>query len=265
MREKIGFIGAGNMASTMIKGFINKFTGINQLLYLSNRTRKKARDLSKEVSINYCRDNIELAKTCDWIFLAIKPDMYKEVLEEISPYVGRESLIISLAAGVNIASIEKYFQDKVKVIRIMPNLPVAVNEGMISLSKNKSVLEEEKDLLLDLLTSIGKVDEIEESMIDSTTTISGSSPAFIAMFVEALADGSVLAGMPRDKAYTYAAQTLIGTGKMLLEEKIHPGQIKDMVSSPKGVTIEGVKKLEEEGFRNIIMETVKVCERKMKG
>lgn len=264
MDKKIGFIGAGNMASNIIYGFVKKFQDINNSIYVSNRTNEKAKKLANETNINYCEDNIEIMENCNLIFLSVKPYIYDEVLKEISPYIKKETIIISLAAGITIDNIEKYFQHSTKIIRIMPNILVSVGEGMIALSSNKNVSKEETDLVINLLNSIGKVDKIEESMIDSATTISGCSPAFIAMFVEALADGSVLAGMPRDKAYTYAAQTLIGTGKMLLENEIHPGQIKDMVSSPKGVTIEGVKKLEEEGFRNILIETVKACEKRMK-
>src|SRR5699024_7632458 len=264
MKEKIGFIGAGNMSSTIIRGFVKEFKGINNFIYVSNRRNEKAEKLSNETNINFCHSNAEIAKNCNLIFLGIKPYIYEKVLKEIAPYLKKESLIISLAAGINMREVEGYFQHPSKVIRIMPNIPVTVGEGMIPLSTNDNISIKEKDLVVRLLRSIGKVDEVEESMIDSATTISGCSPAFIAMFVEALADGSVLSGMPRDKAYIYAAQTLIGTGKMLLENEIHPAELKDMVSSPKGVTIEGVRELEKGGFRNLLIETVKACEKRMK-
>lgn len=264
MKKKIGFIGAGNMASTIIDGLVNNFEGINNRIYVTNRSRNKVENLCQRLNTNLCESNADLAKTCDLIFLAIKPDMYPQVLTEIAPYVEDHAIIISLAAGITIDSIEDYFKRPMKIIRIMPNVPVTVGEGMIALSANKRVASEETNLVIELLSSIGKVDQIEEYMIDSVTTISGCAPAFIAMFVEALADGSVLHGMPRNKAYIYAAQTLIGTGKMMLEKEMHPGVLKDLVSSPGGVTIEGVRALEKSNFRNILIEVVEACERKMK-
>src|SRR5699024_4539273 len=197
MAKKIGFIGAGNMASNIIYGFVKKFQDINNSIYVSNRTNEKAKKLANEININYCEDNIEIMENCNLIFLSVKPYIYDEVLKEISPYIKKETIIVSLAAGISIDNIERYFQHSTKIIRIMPNILVSVGEGMIALSSNKNVSKEETDLVINLLNSIGKVDKIEESMIDSATTISGCSPAFIAMFVEALADGSVLAGMPR--------------------------------------------------------------------
>ena len=263
MDKKIGFIGAGNMSTTIIRGLIENFQGLNKQIYISNRSREKAESLSKEISINYCESNIDLVKTCDVIFLAIKPYVYESVLKEISTYISKDKLIISLAAGVTMDKVSSYFKDPIKLIRIMPNVAVNVGEGMIALSTNDNITVEERDFIVDLLSSVGRVDRIEENMMDAVTTISGCGPAFIAMFVEALADGSVLHGMPRDKAYIYAAQTLVGTGKMMLENGMHPGQIKDMVSSPKGITIEGVYALEKRGFRNILMETVEACYKKM--
>lgn len=264
MNKKIGFIGAGNMSSTIIGGLVNNFKDINNTIYVTNRSREKAERVCSKLNINLCESNVELVETCDIIFLGVKPNMYPTVLREISPYVTRDKLIISIAAAITIDSIEDYFKQPMKIIRIMPNVAVTVGEGMIALASNKNVTREEVDLAISLLSSIGRVDEIEESMIDAVTSISGCSPAFIAMFVEALADGSVLQGMPRDKAYVYAAQTLIGTGKMMLEKEIHPGELKDLVSSPAGVTMEGIYALEKRNFRSIIMEAVEACERKMK-
>lgn len=218
MDKKIGFIGAGNMSSTIISGFVKNFEDINKEIYVTNRSKAKAEKLCKEENINLCEDNIELAKKCDIVFLGIKPHIYPQVLKEISPYITKDKLIVSIAAGITTDNIGEYFKESRKIIRIMPNVAVSVGEGMIALSSNKNVSRQEKDFIINLLSSIGRVDEIEESMMDSVTTISGCSPAFIAMFVEALADGSVLKGMPRDKAYIYAAQTLIGTGKMMLEK-----------------------------------------------
>ncbi len=263
MDKKIGFIGSGNMSSTIIRGLVGNFEDINKSIYVSNRSREKAEKLCSELNMNFSENNIDLVKTCHVIFLGIKPFIYDKVLSEISSYVTEDKLIVSLAAGVSMEDVAGYFNNPAKIIRIMPNVAVNVGEGMIALSSNDNVASDETDFIVNLLSSIALVDKIEEGLMDAVTTISGCGPAFIAMFVEALADGSVLYGMPRDKAYIYAAQTLIGTGKMMLEKNIHPGQIKDMVSSPKGVTIEGVYALEKRGFRNILMETIEVCNKKM--
>lgn len=264
MDKKIGFIGAGNMASTIIDGLVNSFENIDNKIYVTDINREKVGKLCDRLNINSCENNIELVKECDIIFLAIKPNVYQSVLKEIKSHTNNEKLIISMMAGITIDGINQYFKQPVKIIRIMPNVGVTVNEGMIALSGGNNVGREEIDLAVELLSSIGRVDEIEEHLMDAVTNISGCSPAYIAMFVEALADGSVLRGMPRDKSYIYAAQTLIGTGKMILEKGIHPGELKDLVSSPAGVTIEGVYNLEKRGFRSIIMETMDICDKKMK-
>lgn len=264
MDKKIGFIGSGTMTSTIIDGLVSSFKGIDNKIYVTNRTRKKAEKLCSRLNINLCESNIKLVEKCDIIFLAVKPKAYELVLKEINSYINSEKLIISMVAGVTIDDINQYFKQSIKTIRIMPNVGVTVGEGMIALSSDNNVTREEVDLVVSLLSSIGRVDEIEEHLMDAVTGISGCSPAYIAMFVEALADGSVLQGMPRDKAYIYAAQTLIGTGKMMLEKGLHPGELKDLVSSPGGVTIEGVYNLEKRGFRSIIMETMEACDKKMK-
>ncbi len=263
MDKKIGFIGSGNMSSTIIRGLVKNFEGINSSIYVANRTKEKAEKLALGIGINLSENNVDLVKNCDIIFLGVKPFIYDKVLSEISSYLTGDKLIVSLAAGVSIADVAGYFNNPTKIIRIMPNVAVNVGEGMIALSSNDNVTSDETNFIVNLLSTIALVDKIEENLMDAVTTISGCGPAFIAMFVEALADGSVLYGMPRDKAYIYAAQTLIGTGKMMLENGTHPGQIKDMVSSPKGVTIEGVYALEKRGFRNILMETIEVCNKKM--
>lgn len=264
MNRTIGFIGAGNMASTIIDGLVNSFEDIKNKIYVTDRIREKVEKLCEKHKINLCEDNAELAKKSDIIFLAVKPNVYQSVLKEINYHINSEKLIISMMAGITIDDINQYFKQSTKIIRIMPNVGVTVNEGMIALSGGDNVGREEIDIAVELLSSIGRVDEIEEHLMDVVTGISGCGPAYIAMFVEALADGSVLRGMPRDKAYMYAAQTLIGTGKMILEKGIHPGELKDLVSSPAGVTIEGVYNLEKRGFRNIIMETMDICDKKMK-
>ncbi len=262
--KRIGFIGAGNMAQTIINGLIRNYTGINEKIYISNRTRAKGESLRNKFNVNLCESNIELVKNCDIIFLCVKPDIYSFVLDEIKEYVNEHQLLISVIVGITLEDMGSHFLQPKKIIRTMPNVAVTVGEGMTAVTPNDRVEEEELNLAITLLSSIGKVDVIKESLMDVATSISGCSPAFVAMFVEALADGGVLQGMPRDKAYQYAAQTLIGTAKMILENEIHPGKLKDTVTSPGGVTIEGVSVLEKRGFRGIVIEAMEACGRKIK-
>ena len=264
MQKKIGFIGAGNISSTIISGLIDNFPHINSKIYVTNRSIEKGEGLGNHFSINYLKGNIELVQTCDIIFLGIKPNIYETVLTEIGPYISREKLIISIAAGITIGDIQNYFNQPQKILRIMPNIAVTVGVGMIAMSASPQVTEIELNLAITLLQSIGRVDLIDETMMNVVTGISGCSPAFISLFVEALADGGVLQGMPREKAYQYIAQTLIGTGKMILEKNIHPGALKDLVTSPGGVAIEGVYALEKLGFRSIVIEALEACMEKLK-
>ncbi|MBM7613778.1 pyrroline-5-carboxylate reductase [Alkaliphilus hydrothermalis] len=261
MEKKIGFIGVGKMAQTIVTGLVANFVGMNENIYISNRTLSKAEAFADEKQVNIWENNVELVKNCDIVFLSVKPDNYQEVLNEIKDFVEEHHILVSMAAGVSIADINHYFSTPKKIVRIMPNVAVAVGEGLTMATGSKEVSEDELNQVVDLLSSIGKVDVINEAMVDMVTTISGCSPAFIALFAEALADGAVLQGVPRDKAYQYAAQALIGTGKMLLEMQMHPGILKDSVTSPGGVTIQGVAALEKKGLRGTVIEAMEACGR----
>jgi ABC-type phosphate transport system ATPase subunit len=172
MDKKIGFIGAGNMASTIINGLVNSFKDINNKIYVTDINKEKVEKLRDGLNINLCENNTELVKRCDIIFLAIKPNAYQSVLKEIKSYMNNEKLIISMMAGVTIDDIKQYFKQPVKIIRIMPNVGVTVNEGMIALNGGDNVTREEIDLAVELLSSIGRVDEIEEHLMDAVTNIS---------------------------------------------------------------------------------------------
>lgn len=255
-KKKIAFIGTGNMAQAILKGIMDQMPELKGQIYVSNRTSKKAADLADRYGLNFCPDNVSLAKAADLIFLAVKPFILPGVLREISPYLSRKKILISMAAGVSIKEIGELLSDESKIIRIMPNLCASVKAGMTSLTANPLVTDEEKSLVSSLLSTCSLVDEIAEDLIPAATIVGGASPAYLAMAVEALADGIVRQGLSRDKAYLYLAQSLIGTGKLILDAKLHPAEIKDRVSSPKGVTIEGVAFLESAGFRDILIELV---------
>lgn len=264
MSYKIGFIGSGNMARAIANGLVNKFPTMNKNIFVTDRLQEKGKDLSEGLGVQWVSDNKDLVSLCDIIVLAVKPNIYEKVLENIKSFVTKDHIIISIAAGISIDYIQSYFDIPLKIIRTMPNTPVLVGEGMIALTPNTQVDQNELDFVIDMFESIGKVDIIDEKLMDMIPAISGSSPAYVYMFIEALADGAVLQGMARDKAYRYAAQAVLGSAKMVLETEKHPGELKDMVCSPGGTTIEAVYSLEKNNFRGSVIEAMNACTDKAK-
>ncbi|MBM6838398.1 pyrroline-5-carboxylate reductase, partial [Clostridium saudiense] len=187
---------------------------------------------------------------------------YSIVINEIKNSVKEDVIIVTIAAGKSIESTEKSFGKELKVIRTMPNTPALVGEGMTAVCPNKLITDEDLAEVSKLLSSFSKIEVVSESLIDAVTSVSGSSPAYVYMFIEAMADAAVLQGMPRDKAYKFAAQTVLGSAKMVLETGIHPGALKDMVCSPGGTTIEAVAELEGKGFRSAIISAMNKCYKK---
>ncbi|RDW18360.1 pyrroline-5-carboxylate reductase [Oceanobacillus arenosus] len=264
MKRRIGFIGTGNMARAIIGGIVKSGYANSDDVYASNRSIAKLIDIKEEYGINLFEENVSIAENCDIIFLSITPDMYPEVIEEIRDAVREDAIIIHIAAGQTISQSEKHFQRKIKIAKAMPNTPVNVGEGMTSISFNQFVSVEEKEEVRALFESFGKVEFIDESLMDIASAVGGSSPAFVYVFIEALADAAVLYGMPRDNAYKIAAQTVLGSAKMVLDLDEHPGKLKDDVCSPGGTTIASVASLEENGFRSAIIEAVKANMGKLK-
>ena len=258
---KIGFIGCGNMGSALAiaaaKSSIEK-------IYLSNRTPAKALALANQIG-GAISTNMDIAATCDIIFLGVKPHLLRDLLASLSPILTERQdrfLLISMAAGVTVASIEEAVGQRYPIIRMMPNTPTSTGAGMIQYCKNTAVTDEMEADFLTLLAHAGKVDPLDEHLIDAASAVSGCGPAFACLFVEALADGGVKCGLPRQKALEYAAQTLLGTGKLLLESKKHPGALKDAVCSPGGSTIAGVAALEEHAFRAAAIAAVEAAYRR---
>lgn len=261
---KIGFIGTGNMGTAIIRGFINKDASASARIYAFDADAKKLEALAKELKITGCKSSEELVKSSDVIMLSIKPNTYAKVLDEIKDYISEKHIIVTMAAGISMNFIESCVGKPIKIIRIMPNTPAMVNESMTAVCKNKSVSESEFAEFYKVITSIGKAEAVEEKLMDAVIGISGSSPAYVYIFIEAMADGAVLEGMPREQAYKFAAQALIGSAKMVLETGLHPGQLKDMVCSPGGATIDAVRALEKNGFRNAVIEAVIAATEKSK-
>ena len=257
---KLGFIGCGNMGSAILGGVLNAGIVDKKDVLVSCRSEESKSKIESEFEVTVC-DNKRIAKESDIIFLAVKPNIFPDVIYEIKDEISDDTstLIISIAAGMTIDRIEELFGKKIKLVRSMPNTPALVGEGMSALTCNDLVTCDDKDITLKIFESFGKAEFIDEKLMDAVIGVSGSSPAYIYMLIEAMADGAVLYGMPRDKAYTFAAQSVLGSAKMVLETGLHPGKLKDSVCSPGGTTIEGVAKLEELGFRDSVIAAEKAC------
>ena len=246
-----GFIGCGNMGGAIAKALAKATTDFA----ITDRSGK-AIALAAEIPCGYLSAE-EIAQQCDRIFLGVKPHMMKDVLSPLQPILAqRKPLLITMAAGLTMAQISEFAGCDLPVIRIMPNTPVAIGKGVIQYCRNSLVTDEMLHSFLEDLRCSGRLDALEERLIDAGSAISGSGPAYVYMFIEALADGAVACGIPRAKAMEYAAATVIGAGEMVLATGAHPGALKDAVCSPGGSTIAGVRALENHGFRAAAMEAV---------
>lgn len=261
---KIGFIGCGNMASAIIGGILKQGLVASADIIASDlsdicRERKKA-----QFGINMTADNKEVVCFSDIIFLAVKPQYYETVICEIKDSVTAQQVIVTIAPGKTLNWLGVLFEKDVKIVRCMPNTPAMVGAGMTAAVPNSFVTKDELQTVLQILESFGKAEVISENLMDAVVSVSGSSPAYVYMMIEAMADAAVADGMPRPQAYQFAAQAVMGSAKMVLETGKHPGELKDMVCSPAGTTIEAVRVLEKEGFRSSIMEAMKACTKKAK-
>lgn len=259
---KLGFIGAGNMGGAIIGGIANgKFVDEITVYDKNINTLEK---MVKEYSVTAVKSNVDVAKTADILVLAVKPNILYDVIGNIKDAISETTVIISIVAGQSLSMIENAFGRKIKLIRVMPNTPALVGEGMTALCRNSEIGDEDMSIALDIFRSLGRAEEVSEYMMDAVTAVSGSSPAYVFMFIEAMADAAVMGGLPRNQAYIFAAQAVMGAAKMVLETGKHPAQLKDMVCSPAGTTIEAVKVLEKEGMRSAVIEAMKACMDKSK-
>ena len=261
---KLGFIGLGNMASAVIGGILKEGIAAPQDIIGSAKTEKTAAEKAAQFDIETCTDNKRVTEQADVLVLAVKPQFFPEVIAEIREVLKEETLVISVAAGKTMQYIEEQFgtsenRKKIKLVRCMPNTPALVLAGCTGYCVNDRVSQEEKDFAEKLFSSFGKAIEVPERLMDTVGSVSGSSPAFVFMFIEALADGAVAEGMPRKQALEFAAQAVYGSAKLALESGLHPGELKDMVCSPGGTTIQGVRTLEKGGMRSAVMDAVIAC------
>lgn len=264
MNKKIGFIGSGNMAKAMIGGIVKSGLVDSKNLISSDLNESVLEAIRNEFNINTTTKSEDVVKNSDIIIVAVKPNIYDMVLESVKEFIDNEKIIVTIAAGKTIKSIENVIGEDKKIIRTMPNTPALVNEGMSAICKNKNIVDEELEMVKTIFSAFGKAEIVNEYLIDSVIGVSGSSPAYVFMFIEAMADAAVLYGMPRNQAYKFAAQAVMGSAKMVLETGKHPGELKDMVCSPGGTTIEAVKTLEAEGFRHAVISAMCDCMEKSK-
>lgn len=256
--DKFGFIGLGNMGYAMLSG-ASKALGAEQFIATDVNASQRDR-VEQELHIKTVASNKECIKDVKYIVLAVKPQVYDKVLADIKSVITEQHIVISLAPGVTISQISKIIGEDKRIFRIMPNTPALVGEGMTAGCYSEHIYElEEEEMLQKFFTSFGKFVIVEEKLMSAVVCASGSSPAYVYMFIEALADSVVKYGLPRDKAYELVAQTVLGSAKMVLETKEHPGLLKDKVCSPGGTTIAGVEALEEAGMRSSLFKATKAC------
>lgn len=255
---KIGFIGMGNMGRAILNGLL-KVYGPEEMVFTAAHQEKMA-EVTAVTRVEHASSNQACAGQVKYLILAVKPQYFDEVFRDIRNVVTKEQVIVSLAPGITAESISTRLGGGVRVVRAMPNTPAMVGEGMTGVSYEADAFDQEEKMEIGrIFSSCGRMELVEERLMDAVGCVSGSSPAFVYMFIEALADSGVKYGLPRKTAYAMAAQTVMGSGKMILETGKHPGQLKDEVCSPGGTTIEGVSALEEQGFRSSVIKAADAC------
>lgn len=256
---KLGIIGFGNMAEAILGGILSSGFITKDEVMASGKDEAMLKKASEKYGIQTENDNKVVVADADVILLSVKPQILPEVIDEIKDICSQEKLIISIVAGKT----QKWFTDAFgcshKIVRCMPNTPALVGEGCTGICFSDSVTEEEKAYALKMFSCIGKAQEVPEKLMDVVVGVSGSAPAYVFMFIEAMADAAVEMGMPRKQAYEFAGQAVLGSAKLLLETGKHPGELKDMVCSPAGTTIAAVRVLEEKGMRAAVMDAVIKC------
>lgn len=250
MKYKAGFIGAGNMGGTLLRAVAKAVGGMNTAVYDINANQAKA--AAEKVGAAVLSEE-ELILQCEYIFLGVKPNVIASVCADIRESITDGSTVVSMAAGINLDFLCRELKTD-RVIRIMPNTPADVGEGTVLYCTADGVKDDGE--FLSLMGKCGLTDKIDESLIDAAAALSGCGPAFVYMFIEALADGAVRCGLPRAKAELYAKQTVLGAAKLALSSQKHPGRLKDEVCSPGGTTIEGVLALEKSAFRSAAANAV---------
>jgi len=261
---RIGFLGAGKMASALAKGIVKAGVARPEDLIASDVMDAARASFAKDVGCKVSASNIEVAEAADVLLIAVKPDQVEDVLRELAGKLSSRHLILSIAAGVTIVRLAGALKSGARVIRVMPNTPALVGASASAFALGGSATSEDAALAQRIFSAVGVAFQVKESLLDAVTGLSGSGPAYAYAIIEALSDGGVAAGLPRDIATKLAAQTMLGAAKMVLETGQHPGALKDMVTSPGGTTIEGLHELEKGRLRGTLMNAVRAASDKSK-
>lgn len=254
--KKVGFVGAGNMGEALIKGLLAASLVPTEAIYATDVRLERLKELDRQYGIQIAADNTDLVRHADVVIMAVKPQIMEAVLKEIAHAVTRRKLVISIAAGVSTAKIRAALGKDARLIRVMPNTPALVLEGVTAIAKAEGLEPGDLDIAGEIFSAVGRVVVLDEELLDAVTGLSGSGPAYVAVVIESLADGGVRMGLDRITAMTLATQTVLGAAKLLLETGLHPGALKDMVSSPGGTSIAGIAALEEGGIRTTFIKAV---------
>ena len=262
--KQIGFVGVGNMGEALIHGLLHGHLCRPDQILCSDTRPERLKAIREKYEVKGTSHNTEVVKQSDLIIIAVKPQIMKNVVEEIAKYLNLSKLIISIAAGVPLEAIESCAKKELKLIRVMPNICVSVQEGVSAIAGGKHIIKEDLMIAKTIFDSVGKSLFIEENLLDAVTGLSGSGPAYIFLIIDALADAGVKVGLSRDDALILASQTVLGAAKMLIETGEHPGKLKDLVTSPGGTAIAGLHTLEAGGLRTTLINAVEVATERSK-
>lgn len=254
--KKVGFLGVGNMGEAIVKGLLRTGLVAADAIAATDVRRDRLEQMARQYGVRAMSSNVELVAWSDVIILAVKPQTMAAVLKEIAPAVDASKLLISIAAGVPTKLIRDQLGKSARLIRVMPNTPALVLEGATAIARAEGLGPDDLDVAQELFGAVGRHVVLEEEALDAVTGLSGSGPAYVAIVIEALADGGVKMGLDRATALTLAAQTVLGSARLILETGTHPGQLKDMVASPGGTTIAGIAALEAGGIRHTLVSAV---------
>lgn len=258
-KTRIGFIGGGKMGGAIVGGLLSRGVADAGRIWISDTAKDRLLELKDLYKIHTATENRTVVKNADILILAVKPQVMGPVLKDLSGAVGPSKLVISIAAGIPISFLEGHLGKGVRVIRTMPNTPALIGEGATALARGSHASEQDLDVARQIFDAVGRTVIVPEEQLDAVTGLSGSGPAYVFIILEALSDGGVRMGLPRDTALVLAAQTLLGAAKLFLAGDKHPGQLKDMVTSPGGTTIAGIQALEEGGLRAAMIGAVEAA------
>ncbi|MHA2392947.1 MAG: pyrroline-5-carboxylate reductase [Promethearchaeota archaeon] len=264
VNKELGIIGLGKIGSTLLRVLINSNTIEREKIIIYDINEDILVKLSEEYNVDSAKGNKELVKKSKFVLIAVLPQVIDLVLEEISPVITEENVVITIAAGISIAHINKFIDEKVGIVRIMTNTPALVRAAASAISSNKFIKQSELDYVKNLFEALGLVVELEEKHLDAVTGLSGSGPAYLFIIMESLADGGVKMGLPRDISLKLAAQMVLGSAKLVLETGKHPGELKDMVASPGGTTITAIHEIESAKLRATLIRAVEAATLKSK-